>query len=96
MRGTPVPKIRDISVIECAPAYNFGIQEYTPFNKDTQEIFVGCPTLKDGYLYVNEQPGWGIEVNEALAAKFPFKQSANGLNGGWGDVRRLDGTVIKQ
>ena len=24
-------------------SYNFGIQEYTPFNERTQEIFRGCP-----------------------------------------------------
>ena len=56
----------------------------------------GFPEVREGYVYANEKPGWGIEVNEALAAKFPFKPSANGLNGGWGEVRRLDGTVIKQ
>ena len=77
-------------------SYNFGIQEYTPFNGSTQEVFVGCPTLKNGYIYINEKPGWGIEINETLAAKFPFTQPANGLNGGWGEVRKLDGTVIKQ
>lgn len=77
-------------------SYNFGIQEYTPFNQETQEIFAGCPTLKDGYIYVNEKPGWGIEVNEKAAAKFPFTPAKNGLNGGWGEVRKLDGTVIKQ
>lgn len=75
---------------------NFGIQEYTPFNAATQEIFHGCPTLKDGYLYINEAPGWGIEIDEKAAAKYPFTQPANGLNGGWGEVRKLDGTVIKQ
>ena len=53
-------------------------------------------TFKDGYLYANETPGWGIEVDEKAAAKTPFADPANGLNGGWGDVRRMDGTVIKQ
>jgi mannonate dehydratase len=77
-------------------SYNFGIQEYTPFNTATQEIFHGVPTLKDGYIYVNEAPGWGIEIDEKAAAKYPFTQPANGLNGGWGEVRKLDGTVIKQ
>jgi mannonate dehydratase len=75
-------------------SYNFGIQEYSPFNAATQEIFHGCPEMKDGYLWVNEKPGWGIEIDEAAAAKYPFKPSP--LNGGWGEVRRLDGSVIKQ
>jgi len=63
------------------------------------EIFKGCETFKDGYLYANDSPGWGIEVDEKLAAKHPFR-SGDGerglLNGGWGVIRRFDGTVIKQ
>jgi mannonate dehydratase len=77
-------------------AYNFGIQEYSPFNERTQEIFHGCPQMKDGYLWVNETPGWGIEIDEKAAAKSPFTMPKNGLNGGWGEIRKLDGTVIKQ
>jgi mannonate dehydratase len=76
-------------------SYNFGIQEYSPFNQRTQEIFQGCPEMKDGYLWVSEKPGWGIEVDEKAAAKAPFTDR-NGLNGGWGEIRRRDGTVIKQ
>jgi mannonate dehydratase len=77
-------------------SYNFGIQEYSDFNARTQEIFSGCPVLKDGYLWVNEKPGWGIEIDEKAAAKAPFTQGRNNLNGGWGEVRRRDGTIIKQ
>jgi mannonate dehydratase len=75
---------------------NFGIQEYTPFNDRTQEIFHGCPVMKDGYLWVNENPGWGIEIDEKAAAQYPFTPGRNNLNGGWGVLRKLDGTVIKQ
>jgi mannonate dehydratase len=77
-------------------SYNFGVQEYSPFNARTQEIFLGCPVMKDGYLWANEKPGWGIEVDEKAAAKAPFTNPANGLNGGWGEIRKIDGTVIKQ
>jgi len=77
-------------------SYNFGIQEHSDFNARTQEIFSGCPVLKDGYFWVNEKPGWGIEIDEAAAAKAPFTQGRNNLNGGWGEVRRRDGTIIKQ
>src|ERR1035441_3582041 len=31
--------------------HNFGIQEYSPFNDHTQEVFQGCPAMKDGYLW---------------------------------------------
>ena len=77
-------------------SYNFGIQEYSPFNERTRQIFHGCPEMKDGYLWVNEKPGWGIEIDEKEAAKSPFTEGKNKLNGGWGEVRLRDGTVIKQ
>jgi mannonate dehydratase len=75
---------------------NFGIQEYTPFDERTRQIFHGCPEMKMGYLWVNEGPGWGIEVNEQEAAKSPFTPGRLNLNGGWGEIRLLDGTVVKQ
>lgn len=81
-------------------SYNFGIQEYSRFNERTQEVFRGCPVMKNGYLWANEAPGWGIEVDEKAAAKYPFGSFESGerkqLNGGWGEVRRRDGTIIKQ
>ncbi len=80
--------------------YNFGIQESYRFPERVQEVFQGCPRLENGYYYANEAPGWGIEVNEAAAKKYPFGSGESGerkdLNGGWGIIRRRDGTVIKQ
>jgi mannonate dehydratase len=80
--------------------YNFGVQEYSAFPERVQEVFEGCPVMKDGYLWATEKPGWGIEVNERAAAKYPFGNAENdpmqGLNGGWGEIRRRDGTIIKQ
>ena len=79
---------------------SFGVQEYSPFNEKLQEVFSGCPVMKNGYLYANEAPGWGIEVDEKMAAKYPFGTNERGergqLNGGWGEVRKRDGSVIKQ
>jgi len=79
-------------------SYNFGVQEGGVIRGVEAEMFKGCETLKDGYLYANESPGWGIEVDEKLAAKYPFRTDGarGGLNGGWGVIRQLDGTVIKQ
>lgn len=80
--------------------YNFGVQEYSPFNERVQEVFKGCPKQENGYLFANEAPGWGIEIDEKAAAKYPFGYGETGerkmYNGGWGEVRRRDGTVIKQ
>ncbi|MGC8760706.1 MAG: enolase C-terminal domain-like protein [Bryobacteraceae bacterium] len=80
--------------------YNFGIQESVFFPEAVREVFEGCPVLKNGYFHANEAPGWGIEVNEAAAKKYPYGYGEKGerqqLNGGWGEVRRRDGTIIKQ
>ena len=73
---------------------NFGIQEYTPFNATSQEVFHGCPEMRGGYLYANDKPGWGMEIDEKAAAAHPFR--ANALNGGWGELRLPDGQIVKQ
>ncbi|HMF64894.1 MAG TPA: enolase C-terminal domain-like protein, partial [Edaphobacter sp.] len=91
---SPVGHMAQVTLDIVSP--NFGIQEYTAFNDRTKQIFHGCPEMRDGYFWVNEAPGWGIEIDEKEAAKAPFTQNKNGLNGGWGEIRRPDGTVIKQ
>jgi len=73
--------------------YNFGVQERHVFRQETQDVFPGCPELKDGYMWSNDLPGLGIDVDEELASKFPFPEHP--LNGAWPPVRRLDGTVIR-
>jgi mannonate dehydratase len=79
---------------------NFGVQEYSAFNERIREVFSGVPELRNGYIFVNEAPGWGIEIDAKAAAKYPFGYGETGekkqLNGGWGEVRRRDGTIIKQ
>jgi mannonate dehydratase len=80
--------------------YNFGIQESYNFPERVREVFSGCPKLENGYYWATEAPGWGIEVDEKAAAKYPYGSGERGdrqqFNGGWGEVRRRDGTVIKQ
>lgn len=71
--------------------WNFGIQECVNFSEKTREVFPGCPTLKDGYMYVNEAPGLGVDIKEELAAKFPLPEHP----GYWEPVRRPDGTAVR-
>ena len=70
--------------------WNFGIQESVNFNEATLEIFPGSPYLKNGYMYVNEAPGLGVDINEKAAAKYP----AHFRPGEW-QVRKKDGTIIR-
>jgi mannonate dehydratase len=76
-------------------SYNFGVHEGSSFPKETQEVFVGCPEVKNGYMLAQEKPGLGIEVNEKLAAKFPFPEGPPNFDYSWGTTRRKDGTVIR-
>lgn len=71
--------------------WNFGIQESSRFSERTREVFPGCPTVKDGYMYVNEAPGFGVDIDEKLAAKFPLPEHP----GYWSPVRRSDGTAVR-
>jgi mannonate dehydratase len=70
---------------------NFGIQEAVAFNQATQDVFPGCPTLKNGCMVLNEAPGWGVDINEELARKFPLPENP----GFWLPVRRRDGTAVR-
>jgi len=72
--------------------WNFGIQEPHNFSEKLREIFPGTPTLKNGYMYVNEAPGLGVDIDEKLAAKYPLPDVQ--LNN-WTQVRKNDGTIIR-
>lgn len=73
---------------------NFGIQELMPSSSATQDVFPGTLAPRDGCLWANEAPGWGIEVDEQLAAKFPFPEHP--YNGSWPAIRpRTDGGVVR-
>jgi len=73
--------------------YNFGIQEQHAFSDAAREVFPGTPEIRDGMLWSNDQPGLGIDIDEALAAKYPFPEHP--YNGAWPAIRRVDGTVIR-
>ena len=74
--------------------YNFGIHEGGAFPDRTREVFPGCPETKDGFLYANESPGLGIDLDETLAAKYPHPEEPT-FEHSWGTTRRRDGTVIR-
>ncbi|MEZ5401409.1 MAG: enolase C-terminal domain-like protein [Bryobacteraceae bacterium] len=71
--------------------YNFGIQEQNFFPDVVREVFPGAPEIRGGYMYSNGKPGLGIDLDEKLAAKYPFKTPG----GSRGNDRRLDGSVVR-
>jgi mannonate dehydratase len=68
---------------------NFGIHEHFDYPPIVQDIFQGRVQIKDGYAWINETPGWGIEVDEALAAKHPINDEHPN------EFRTPDGAVIE-
>ncbi len=54
---------------------NFGIQEYMLHTKETDAVFPHAYGFADGMLHPGEAPGLGVEIDEALAAKYPYKRA---------------------
>jgi mannonate dehydratase len=52
---------------------NFGIQEYMRHTPETDAVFPNGYTFRDGNLYVDDTPGHGVTLDEAEAAKYPYK-----------------------
>ncbi len=71
--------------------WNFGIQEER-VSKAMLEVFPGSPQNKNGYMFINEAPGLGVDIDEKAAAKFPIKGAPYM---GRGPIRDKDGTVIR-
>jgi mannonate dehydratase len=73
---------------------SFGIQEENHFRPEELEVFTGHAVLQGGYLYANQRPGLGIDVDEAKAAALldPDLAARPRL---YDLDRRADGTVVR-
>jgi mannonate dehydratase len=71
--------------------WNFGIQEMKHFSDVAREVFPGTPRVENGYMHVHEAPGLGIDINEALAKKYPPVK----YNYDWTQLRSQDGTPVR-
>lgn len=72
-------------------APNFGIQEWCRFPELVYEMFPGTPEVRNGYMYPNDKPGLGIEIDEKLAAKYPCQDWVEQ----WTQTRLPDGTPVR-
>jgi mannonate dehydratase len=54
---------------------NFGIQEYMLHTKETDAVFPHAYKFADGMFHPGEAPGLGVEIDETLAAKYPYKRA---------------------
>jgi mannonate dehydratase len=66
---------------------NFGIQEHMPHNELTEQVFSHAYQFNDGFFTPGEAPGHGVDINEALAAKYPYQRACLPVN------RLEDGTL---
>jgi mannonate dehydratase len=66
---------------------NFGLQEYMPHSDATDAVFPHSYRFADGYLHPGEEPGLGVDIDEELAATYPYRPAYLPVN------RLQDGTL---
>lgn len=87
---SPIGAAANVALDVSSPA--FGIQEGHRYHEAVHEVFPGTLSIVDGWLRPNQAPGWGIDLDEAAASRYPA-----GLAGhdAWAArVRGLDGGLI--
>ena len=55
--------------------HNFGIQEYMPHTAETDRVFPHAYSFGDGSMHPGDTPGLGVDIDEALAATFPYQRA---------------------
>ncbi len=66
---------------------NFGIQEHMAHSEQMNEVFPQAYSYQDGYFTPGEAIGHGVDIDEKLAAKYPYKRACLPVN------RLEDGTL---
>ncbi len=67
--------------------HNFGIQEYMRHNDETDKVFPHAYSFRDGFMHPGDAPGLGVDIDEVLAAKYPYQRAYLPVN------RKFDGTI---
>jgi mannonate dehydratase len=67
---------------------NFGIQEYMRHTAETDAVFPHDYHFAQGFLYCGETPGHGVDIDEKLAARYPYQRAYLPVN------RLEDGTLF--
>jgi len=68
---------------------NFVIQELKGPHEALLDVFPGLPEFRRGYVYANDKPGLGVEIDETQAAKYPCERFTTT----WTQTRLVDGTL---
>jgi mannonate dehydratase len=67
---------------------NFGVQEYMRHTPETDQVFPHAYTFANGAMHPGDKPGLGVEIDEVLAAQYPYKRAYLPVN------RLEDGTMF--
>ena len=54
---------------------NFGIQEYMRHTEETDAVFPHAYRFERGHFHPGDAPGLGVDIDEALAARFSYKRA---------------------
>jgi mannonate dehydratase len=66
---------------------NFGLQEYMRHTDATDAVFPHSYRFDSGYLHPSEEPGLGVDIDETMAAQYPYRPASLPVN------RLEDGTM---
>ncbi|UTF58731.1 D-mannonate dehydratase ManD [Gilvimarinus sp. DA14] len=66
---------------------NFGIQEHMPHSELMESVFTRHYEFNAGFFTPGEAPGHGVDIDESLAARYPYKRACLPVN------RLEDGTL---
>lgn len=99
---SPVAHAANVHLDLASP--NFGVQEWSgiePPNVVIQklsgkkgallDVFHGLPEYRNGYVYPNDKPGLGVEIDEKEAAKYPCSNTVTT----WTQTRQADGSLVR-
>lgn len=76
--------------------WNFGIQEVNHFRAEEEEVFPGHIVRKGGYLYPNDKPGLGIDIDEDKALLLVGDEWKNkAYHRPYPTDRKADGTIVR-
>jgi len=59
---------------------NFGLQEYMPHSELMLSVFPHNWRFERGMLYCGESPGHGVDIDEQLAARYPYQRAYLPIN----------------
>jgi mannonate dehydratase len=86
---SPVGHAANVHLSICS--HNFGVLEWAGLDGVLEEVFPGCPRLERGYVYLDDKPGLGIDLDEGQAARYPPTDELPA----WTQARRPDGTAAR-